>query len=184
MWSYIWSVNGKKIHTKPQLEFFGEEDARKDAELHKPLTKKNDKTELEVSSEYKKRPEETMQMQMVLFQVIKPLITDLKYFNCETCQTSPPVAGQKGHMKTGGCLDSEFEWVDAYIQQAWSMINVGDLVAVYNTVCRLLGVSPQGSTLLAKAFLSWISPDGIVDAIEEGSVLHTSEPADMDAILC
>ena len=87
-------------------------------------------------------------------------------------------------MKAGGCLDPEFEWVDAYIQQAWSMINIGDLVAVYNTVCRLLGVSPQGSTLLAKAALSWTNPDGIVDAIEEGSVLHTSEAHDMDPILC
>ena len=55
---------------------------------------------------------------------------------------------------------------------------------VYNTVCRLLGVSPQGSTMLAKAALPWISPDGRVDAIEEGSVLHTSQPPDMDPILC
>ena len=54
MWSYIWSVNGKKIEAKPQLEFFSEEDACKNAELHKPVTKKNDKAELEVSSEYKK----------------------------------------------------------------------------------------------------------------------------------
>ena len=53
MWSYIWSVNGKKIETKPQFEFFSKEDAWKDAELHKPLTKKNDKAELEVSNEYK-----------------------------------------------------------------------------------------------------------------------------------
>ena len=80
MWSSICSVNGKKsLMTKPQLEFFSEEDAQKDAELHKPLTKKNDKAELEVSSEYKKHPEETMQMQMVLFEVIKALIIDLKY---------------------------------------------------------------------------------------------------------
>ena len=62
MWSYIWSVNGKKIEAKPQLEFFSEEDAHKNAELHKPVTKKNDKAELEVSSEYKKHPQETMQM--------------------------------------------------------------------------------------------------------------------------
>ena len=54
MWSYIWSVNGKKIEAKPQLEFFSEDDAHKNAELHKPVTKKNDKAELEVSSEYKK----------------------------------------------------------------------------------------------------------------------------------
>ena len=62
MWSYIWSVNGEKIEAKPQLEFFSEEDAHKNAELHKPVTKKNDKAELEVTSEHKKHPEETMQM--------------------------------------------------------------------------------------------------------------------------
>ena len=133
--SYIWSANGKKIKAKPQLEFFSEEDACKNAELHKPVTKKNDKAELEVSSEYKKHPQETVQMQMVLFEVIKPLINELRYCNCEACQTSPQVTGQKGHMKTGGCLDPEFEWVDAYIQQAWGMIDVSDLVTVYNTVC-------------------------------------------------
>ena len=71
--------------------------------------------ELEVSSEYK-CPEETMQM--VLFEAIKPLIIDLKYCNCEACHTSQPVPGQKGHMKARGCLDLEFKWVDAYIQQA------------------------------------------------------------------
>ena len=37
--------------------------------------------------------------------------------------------------------------------------------------------------MLAKAALSWISPDGIVDAIEESNGLHTSQPADMDPIL-
>ena len=62
MWTYIWSVNGKKIEAKPQLEFFSEEDARKNAELCKLILKKNDKAELEVSSEYKKCPEETLQM--------------------------------------------------------------------------------------------------------------------------
>ena len=27
MWSYTWSVNGKKIEQKPNVEFFSEEDA-------------------------------------------------------------------------------------------------------------------------------------------------------------
>ena len=120
---------------------------------------------------------------MVLFEIVKGVISELRHCNCEACQTSPPVTGQKGHMKAGGCLDPENESSEGYIEQAWGMMHVSDLVAVYNTVCQFLGVSPQGSTLLAKAALTWISPEGIVDAIEEGVVLTTSQPADMDEML-
>ena len=120
-------------------------------------------------------------MQMVLFEIVKGVICELRHCNCEASQTSPPVTGQKGHMKAGGCLDPENESSEGYVSEG--MMHVSDLVAVYNTVCQFLGVSPQGSTLLAKAALTWINPEGIVDAIEEGVVLTTSQPADMDEML-
>ena len=69
MWFYEWSVNGKKITENPQVEFFSEAGACSDAELRKPLVKNKDKAELVVSSEYRCRPLETMQMKMVLLEV-------------------------------------------------------------------------------------------------------------------
>ena len=120
---------------------------------------------------------------MVLFEIVKGLDIELRHHNCEAYQTSPPVAGHKGHMKVGGCLDSENESSESYIEQTWGMMHASDLVSVYYTVCQLLGVSPQGSTLLAMAALSWINSDGIVDAINEGIVLNTSQPPDMDEML-
>ena len=104
MWMYEQSVNGKKITVNPQVEFFSEANAHKDAELNKPLLKSKDKAELVVTSEYKCRPSETMQMRKVLFEVMKVLINDHKYHNCEVCQLSPPANGQKVHMKIGGVL--------------------------------------------------------------------------------
>ena len=99
---YEWSVNGKKIPVNPQVEFFSEADAHKDADLNQPLVKSKDKAELVVTSEYKCRPSETMQMRMVLFEVMKVLINDHKYHNCEACWLLPPANGQKAHMKIGG----------------------------------------------------------------------------------
>ena len=87
------------------MEFFSEADAHKDAELNKPLVKSKDKAELVVTSKYRCRPSETMQMRMVLFEVMKVLlINDHKYRNCEVCQLPPPANGQKAHMKIGGVL--------------------------------------------------------------------------------
>ena len=96
MWTYIWSVNGKKIEAKPQLEFFSEEDAGKNAELCKPILKKNDKAELEVSSEYKICIQRKhCRCEMVLFEILKGVICELRHHNCEACQISPPVCRSK-----------------------------------------------------------------------------------------
>ena len=70
-------------------------------QLCKPILKKNDKAKLEV-----------------LFEIVKRVIGELRHHNCEACQTSPPVADQKGHMKAGGCLDPENESSEGYIEQA------------------------------------------------------------------
>ena len=134
VWMHQRSMNGKKINGK-QLEFYSEADARKDAELHKPLAKTKDKVELEVNSEYRQRPAETMQMRMVLFEIMKRLIDKHKYHNCEGCNLSPPVSGQKALMKMGGCLDEGMNFAEQYIQQSWAIVEPGDLVAVYNPVC-------------------------------------------------
>ena len=128
---YEWSVNGKKIAVNPQVKFFSEADA----ELNKPLVKSKDKVELVVTNEYKRRPSETMQMRMILFEVMKVLINDHKYRNCKVRQLSPPANDQKAHMKIGGCLDESLNAAAEYIEQVWFIVALAYLVAAYNTVC-------------------------------------------------
>ena len=99
------------------------------------MVKSKDKMEFVVTSKYKCRPSETMQMRNVLFEVMKVLINDHKYHNCEVCQLSPPANGQKAHMKIGGCLDESLDAAAEYIEQVWFIVAPADLVAVYNTVC-------------------------------------------------
>ena len=80
------------------MEFLSEADACSDAELHKPLVKSKDKVELVVCSEYRCRPLETMQMKMVLLEVMKSLVNEHKCHNCKGCQLSPPANGHKAYI--------------------------------------------------------------------------------------
>ena len=43
------------------------------------------------------------------------------------------------------------------------------------TVRRILGISPQGSPLLAKAALDWVWPKSIVATINNSNQLHVNE---------
>ena len=74
-------------------------------------------------------------------------------------------------------------FAEQYIQQLRAIVEPGDLVAVYKTVCRFLGISPQGSSLLAMAALEWICPDTIVAAINYSGNLEVNEPVDIDSML-
>ena len=120
---------------------------------------------------------------MVLFEIVKRLIDEHKYHNCEGCNLSPPVSGQKAHMEMGGCLDEGMNFAEQYIQQSWAIVEPGDLVAVYNTICWFLGISPQGSSLLANTALEWICSDTIVAAINYSSNLAVNKTANIDSML-
>ena len=78
---------------------------------------------------------------------MKVLINDHKYCNCEACQLSPPAYCQKADIKIGRCLNENLNAAAEYVEQVWFIVALADLVAVYNTVCQVLGISPQGSPL-------------------------------------
>ena len=186
MWSCGWLLNGVEVETFPyKLEFFSEEEARKFGEQFKPSKKaKTDNLQLCVVSEYKKRPEETTQMKIGMVEIVRLCIEWCRKKFCEACQLDPPAPGQKAHMKSGGCLDPAVDGVIEYTEDIMAAIAVEDLVAVYNTVCRFLAISPQGSALLAKGAKTWICNDEMFDlmrAYESGSV----DPIDVeDPALC
>ena len=183
VWMYEWNMNGKKIKSSTQLEFFSEQDACKHAELNKTLTKNKDKVDLEVKSEYRHWPSETMPMKMVMFEILKVLINEFKVHNCEACQLTPAAGVQKAHMKKGGCLDPEMNFVNESVHQCFGIIEPADLVAVYNTICQFLGISSSGSPLLAKVAVDWISQECMADIITASLVATADECEEIDRVL-
>lgn len=165
MWTYKWSVNEVDVVDDHPLHFFSEQDARKNAEAKKPLGKKSDKIQLHVSSEFKVRPRETLQMKMVVIEVVRNLIHEYKLQSCEGCQNDPVSPGQKSHMGDGGCLDPTVSTNDI-AAEVWKVLKPEDLMVVYNAVCRHLCVSPHGSGLLAAAAIEWSCTDRISDIID------------------
>lgn len=167
VWSYRWVLNGEELPVVPDnLEFYFESEARNHAEMNKPTkkVKKDDTLELKVQSEMKPRPDEILQMKMALISVVKRGIDWCRVKFCDACQHDPPALGQKAHMKGMGCLCPKTDFVTKYAADVYSAVTPEDLVTVYNTVCRWLGVSPKGALLLAKGALAWI-PTDLVDTI-------------------
>lgn len=169
MWSCTWLVNGEEVEVTPyKVRFFSEEEAKDFAEACKPPKKaKSDKLEVKIESDYAKRPEETLQMKMGLVEIVRICIESCKHRACEACQLDPPAPGQKAHMKSGGCLDPNVDGVLEYTEDIMAATTIEDLAAVYNTVCRFLGISPQGSTVLAMGAKDWISADQMFDVMRD-----------------
>lgn len=187
MFSWSWLLNGNEVKDVPyKMDFFTEVEARRDAEAHRSSKKlsKTDKLELQINSEYKPRPLETTQMKTVLVQIVQGGIDTCKAIDCEACQLDPPAPGQQAHMKVGGCMDPDVDFEDRYIDAVLEVLDVADLLAIYNTTCRWLGISPQGSPLLAKAALRWIPGDVIVTVINQlKEVQEYEEDHDADPVV-
>ena len=176
VWRYIWYLNGEEVEVDgSDVKYFTENDAKRLGEVHKQdlvkklKLKKQDVLEMKVCGEFVERPSELLQMRMVLHQCVKSGVEICKYKNCPACQQDSP--GQKSHMALGGCLDPA-NMGSCHTDFVLSAIEPEDLVAVYCTVCRFLGVSPSPATLLSKAILSWIS------SVDVGHVIDAAEDDD------
>ena len=171
VWTYMWCVNGKEVDGD-EIHYFREDDARRFGQMEKSnlvknmKLKKQDKLEMKVVPEFVERPSEVLQMRSVLHECMKAGLTIYREKKCAACQLEPPASGQKSHMSKGGCLEEDALTSDD-IGFVMDVIQSEDLIAVYNTVCRFLGVSPSGSQLLAKGIKSWISVEEVGSAIAD-----------------
>ena len=68
--------------------------------------------------------------------------------------TDPPSSSQKDHMVSTGCMDDDGYNPEQYVDVVMSVIKPEDLVALYNTVCRSLEISPGQSRILAEGILA------------------------------
>lgn len=170
MWSYGWFANGKEVASAPDFkQWFTEEDAKVEGEMNKPKKMKSgvkkEDLELRVTSSYLKRPAETDQMMLCLLELIHGGVDECKMSSCEACQCG--VDDQQSHMIAGGCMDEEMNHHDVHFVKVKEAIQDKDLVVLYNTVCRMLGVSPQGSSMLAKAALAYLSEEDLMSMLLE-----------------
>lgn len=181
MWSYQWISTGKPPANSLQLWFFTQDEARKHADMNKPTGKGKDKSKLELLSEYRSRPSAALQMSMAMYNLIIIAITRLKEKRCKGCQMTPPAEGQALHSE-GGCLDYENGLFEV-VTDCYEFVKVEDLEQLYNSVCRLIGVSPQGSTCLARAALEWITPERVTSVLEQMKGVCAQKPELYDDIL-
>ena len=177
MWTWAWFVNDKEVASSPDLKhYFSEEDARAEGDMNKPKKLKSGKKEdlqLRVKSTYLKRPSETDQMMLCLLEMIHGGVDSRKVSMCEACSCGAD--DQKSHMMPGGCLDEEINHHDVHFVKVKNAIRVQDLVVLYNTVCRILGVSPQGSSMLAKAALAYLQNEDLLSMLLEDEKYFTKE---------
>ena len=168
MWSYVYFLNGEEVKTEePALSYYSESEARNAAELNEPDLKLKDTDNLDMKfvSEYTTHPSQFLQMRMVLHQIVRgvSLIHSMK---CPACQFTPPSPSQKDHMVSTGCMDDDGYDPEKYVDVLMSVIKPEDLVALYNTVCKSLEISPGQSRILAEGILAWLGSKDIVETVE------------------
>ena len=169
MWSYVYFLNGEEVKTEePALSYYLESEARNAAELNEPDLKLKDTDNLDTKfvSEYTTRPSQFLQMRMVLHQIVRGGVSLICSMKCPACQLTPPSPSQKDHMVSTGCMDDDGYDPEKYIDVLMSVIKPEDLVALYNTVCRSLEISPAQSRILAEGILAWLGRKEIVETVE------------------
>ena len=168
VWSYIYYLNGEEVKSEQSmLHFFSEGEARNVGELNCPemKLKKTDKLEMKIVSEYTSRPSEHLQMRMVLHQIVKGAVGIARSQKCYACNMDPPSPSQKDHMQSGGCTDEASFDADEYVNVVMGVIKPEDLIALYNTICRYLGIFPGPSAAMAQGILAWYPRNEIVESV-------------------
>ena len=169
IWSYVYFLNGEEVKTEePALSYYLEAEARSVAELNELDLKLKDTDDLETKlvSEYTASPSEFLQMRMVLHQIVRGGVSLIHAMKCPACQVTPLASSQKDHMESGGCMDDVGYNPEQYVDAVMSVIKPEDLVALYNTVCRLLEIYPGQSRMMAEGILAWLPRKDIVETME------------------
>ena len=169
MWSYVYFLNGEEVKTEePALSYYSESEARNAAELNEPDLKLKDTDNLDMKfvSEYTTRPSQFLQMRMVLHQIVRGGFSLISSMKCPAYQLTPPSPSQKDHMVSTGYMDDDGYDPEKYVDVLMSVIKPEDLVALYNTVCRSLEISPGQSRILAEGILAWLGRKDIVETVE------------------
>ena len=153
---------------EPALSYYSESEARNAAQLNEPDLKLKDTDNLETKfvSEYTGCPSEFLQMRMVLHQIVRGGVSLIRAMKCPACQLTPLSSSQKDHMVSSGCMDNDGYNPEQYVDVVMSVIKPEDLVAMYNTVCRLLEIYPGQSRILAEGILAWLPRKDIMETVE------------------
>ena len=128
--------------------------------------KDTDNLDMKFVSEYTTPPSQFLQMRMVLHQIVRGGVSLIRSIKCPASQLTPPSPSQKDHMVSTGCMDDDGYDPEKYVDVLMSVIKPEDLVALYNTVCRSLEISPGQSRILAEGILAWLGRKDIMETVE------------------
>ena len=147
--------------------FYSKEEAR-NAAYNKPVygvdyleSRPEPKFRIEVLS--KLPTDSTFLMNLILVHMVNRNILYLSKKNYEACQIGSD--SQFDYCCTGNCLDEVMNHIDVYYKQAREMIQMNDLMKLFDEVCRMIGTRNVFCKQIAKCVVIWISGDNIIDQI-------------------
>ena len=169
MYMAKWFLGDKLFDNATTTLFYSEEEAAKAMANHKPVRGVDylvdDETEPDLRIETVSRPppDITMLMNLIMVNAVNQNILTLAKKYCEACQIDSD--SQFDHCRLGNCLDETTNHVDLYHKEGKEMVQVNELMAVFDKVRQNTGARPIFSKQLAKCATIWISDEQIVQQI-------------------
>ena len=167
MYAALWFVDDKPLNNTTPILFYSEEEA-KSAAYNKPVRgvdypENGPEPQLRIETLSKPPPDSTFLMNLIMVHMVNRNILYLSKKNCEACQIGSD--SQFDHCHTGNCLDEVMNHVDVYYKQAREMIQMNDLMNVFDEVHRMIGARKVFCKHIAKCAVIWISDDNVIDQI-------------------
>ena len=141
-----WFLGDKPIDNSTTTLFYSEEEEREAMANRKPVRgvdyPEDDETEpdLQIETVSRPPPDITMLMNLIMVNAVNQNILTLTKKYCEACQIDSD--SQFDHSRPGNCLDETTSHVDVYYKEAKEMVQVNDLMAVFNEVRQNIGARP------------------------------------------
>ena len=168
MYAAKWFLGDKTFNNSITTLFYSEEVGKVMAN-HKPVRGVNSleddeiEPDLQIETVSRPPPDITMLMNLIKINAVNQNILTLAKKHCEACQIDSD--SQFDNCRLGNCLDETTSHVDLYYKKAKEMVQVNDLMAVFDEVHQNIGARPIFSKQLAKCATIWISNEQIVQQI-------------------
>ena len=104
-----------------------------------------------------------MLMNLIMVNAVNQNIVTLAKKYCYACQIHSD--SQFDHCRPGNCLDETTNHVDLYYKEGKEMVQVNELMAVFDKIHQNIGARLIFSKQLAKCATIWISDEQIVQQI-------------------
>jgi hypothetical protein len=159
MYKWKWMV-GNKIAKESQEGFFSEENCKTNAYYPENKVKGTDKhiPKLVVQTSSSPAPDPCQVMQYCFLKILDETILKIMFEKCEGCKTDH---GSLNEHKDG-CAESGNVVRQKYVKIARYSSHTKSLVTLYDTICRMYGMEPIDSKLLARSCQFFMTTDSVL----------------------